>query len=113
MTRMIKKIIKGLCIYLNGLPWVKPVAILTAIVILSVFVASFITGRDIGRNATELGIWFGNGIFWAALGKSYFEGRDKGRGDKDGFDPTEEYRDSSAGNNSGDTGNKDSNIRLG
>jgi len=110
---MIKKIIKGLCIYLNGLPWVKPVAILTAIVILSVFVASFVTGRDIGRNATELGIWFGNGIFWAALGKSYFEGRDKGRGDKDGFDPTGEYRDSSAGNNSGDTGNKDSNIRLG
>ena len=72
----LKKAVRGLCNYLNILPWVKPIAILTALVILAVFVASFITGRDIGRNATELGIWFGNGIFWAALGKSYFEGRD-------------------------------------
>jgi len=81
----IQKAIKGACIFLNGLPWVKPVAILTAIVIVSVFVASFVTGRDLGKNATELGIWFGNGIFWAALGKSYFEGRDsKKRGDRDG-----------------------------
>ena len=97
MSAWIKKAIKGLCVYLNGLPWVKPVAILTAIVILSVFVASFVTGRDLGSNATELGIWFGNGIFWAALGKSYFEGKDKGRGDKNGFDPTGEYADSDAG----------------
>ena len=89
-----KKIIRGTCNFLNILPWVKPVAILTAIVILSVFVASFVTGRDLGSNATELGIWFGNGIFWAALGKSYFEGRhDKKRGDKDGFDPTGEHDD--------------------
>jgi len=95
----LKKAIRGLCNFLNILPWVKPVAILTALVILSVFVASFVTGRDLGSNATELGIWFGNGIFWAALGKSYFEGKDKGRGDKNGgFDPTGEYADSSTGN---------------
>lgn len=102
----LKKIIRGTCNFLNILPWVKPVAILTAIVILSVFVASFITGRDIGRNATELGIWFGNGIFWAALGKSYFEGKDsKERGcDDDRFTPT--------GNEVGREANGDSNTET-
>ena len=103
----LKKIIRGTCNFLNILPWVKPVAILTAIVILSVFVASFVTGRDIGRNATELGIWFGNGIFWAALGKSYFEGKDKERSDKNGLDTTGEYRDSNKEND------KESRVNMG
>lgn len=89
----LKKAIRGVCNFLNILPWVKPVAILTAIVILSVFVASFVTGRDLGANATELGIWFGNGIFWAALGKSYFEGKDKGRSNKNGGSSTGEHGD--------------------
>lgn len=95
MTQIIKKVIKGVCIDLNGLPWVKPVAIITALVILAVFVASFITGRDLGNNATELGIWWGNGIFWAALGKSYFEGRDTNkREDKEDARIREEDKDS-------------------
>ncbi len=65
--------INRLFLYLNGLPWTKPVAIIVCFVDLAVFVLSWITGRDIPPNATQLGIWFGGAIFGIAAGKSAYE----------------------------------------
>lgn len=58
---------------LNSLPWTKPVAIIVCFVDLSVFALSWLTGRDIPPNATQLGIWFGGAIFGIAAGKSAYE----------------------------------------
>lgn len=63
----------GLFVYLNGLPWTKPAAIIVCFVDLAVFALSWITGRDIPPNATQLGIWFGGAIFGIAAGKSAYE----------------------------------------
>ena len=65
--------INGLFLYLNNLPWTKPVAIIVCFVDLAVFALSWITGRDIPPNATQLGIWFGGAIFGIAAGKSAYE----------------------------------------
>ena len=65
--------INGLFLYLNSLPWTKPVAIIVCFVDLAVFALSWITGRDIPPNATQLGIWFGGAIFGIAAGKSAYE----------------------------------------
>ena len=64
---------KRLFLYLNGIPWTKPVAIITCGVILIVFLFAWITGRDVPPNATQIGIWFGSAIFAVATGKSAYE----------------------------------------
>lgn len=69
--------INRLFLYLNNLPWTKPVAIIVCFVDLAVFALSWITGRDIPPNATQLGIWFGGAIFGIAAGKSVYEGTRK------------------------------------
>lgn len=68
-----KELINKLFLYLNNLPWTKPVAIIVCFVDLAVFALSWITGRDIPPNATQLGIWFGGAIFGIAAGKSAYE----------------------------------------
>ncbi len=69
-----RELINKLFLYLNNLPWTKPVAIIVCFVDLSVFALSWLTGRDIPPNATQLGIWFGGAIFGIAAGKSAYEG---------------------------------------
>lgn len=72
-----KELINRLFLYLNNLPWTKPVAIIVCLVDLAVFTLSWLTGRDIPPNATQLGIWFGGAIFGIAAGKSVYEGTRK------------------------------------
>lgn len=85
---VIKTLIKAvslsrLFVYLNGLPWTKPVAIIICFVNLGVFVLAFGLGRDIPPNAAELGKWLGASVFAIAAGKSAYEG---GRSQKHGED---------------------------
>lgn len=69
--------------YLNGLPWTKPLAILTWAAIMLVFVGSWALGRDVPPNAVELGIYFGGVVFAAAAGKSGYEAVKRPRGSRD------------------------------
>ncbi|MCQ4763503.1 hypothetical protein [Cloacibacillus evryensis] len=86
-----KELINKLFLYLNNLPWTKPVAIIVCFVDLAVFALSWITGRDIPPNATQLGIWFGGAIFGIAAGKSVYEGtRRSGHGEDDPKDGPED-----------------------
>lgn len=64
---------------LNILPWTKPVAIIVCFIDLAIFVLSWLTGRDIPPNATQLGIWFGGAIFGIAAGKSAVEHLHRGK----------------------------------
>ena len=78
MTNLIKIIsLSRLFVYLNGLPWTKPVAIIICFVDLFVFVLAFALGRDIPANAAELGKWLGASVFAIAAGKSAYEGGHK------------------------------------
>ena len=59
--------------FLNGLPWTKPLAILTWGVNMFVFVGAWVLSKDVPVNAKELGIYFGGIVFAAAAGKSGYE----------------------------------------
>lgn len=75
--------------WLNGLPWTKPIAIIYGAVGIIVFVGSWGWGRDIPPNAAQFGIWFGGAVFALATGKSVYEGRRKAReerGDEPGHE---------------------------
>lgn len=79
-----------LFVYLNGLPWTKPVAIIICFVDLGVFVLAFGLERDIPPNAAELGKWLGASVFAIAAGKSAYEGgRRPGHGEDDPKDGPE------------------------
>ena len=65
--------LKRLFLYLNGIPWTKPVAIITCGAILIIFLGAWVTGRDVPPNATQIGIWFGSAVFAVATGKSAYE----------------------------------------
>lgn len=69
--------------FLNGLPWTKPLAILTWGVNMLVFVGAWLLSKDIPPNAMELGIYFGGVVFAAAVGKSGYEAVKRPRGPSD------------------------------
>lgn len=78
-----KAAISRLFCYLNGLPWTKPLAILTWGVNMLVFVGAWLLSKDIPPNAKELGIYFGGVAFAAAAGKSGYEAVKRPRGKSD------------------------------
>ena len=69
--------------FLNGLPWTKPLAILTWAVNMLVFIGAWLLSKDIPPNAMELGIYFGGVVFAAAAGKSGYEAVKRPRGPSD------------------------------
>ena len=69
--------------FLYGLPWTKPLAILTWGVNMLVFVGAWVLSKDIPANAKELGIYFGGVVFAAAAGKSGYEAVKRPRGPSD------------------------------
>ena len=69
--------------FLNGLPWTKPLAILTWGVNMLVFIGAWLLSKDIATNAMELGIYFGGVVFAAAAGKSGYEAVKRPRGPSD------------------------------
>lgn len=55
------------------LPWRKPLAMITAMVTITLVVVAWATGRDIPNNATMVLLWFDGVIFSWAYGTSAFE----------------------------------------
>lgn len=72
-----KNLISRLFLFLNVLPWTKPIAIIYGAVGLVIFIGAWTTGVDIPPNATQFGIWFGGAVFALATGKSVYEGKRK------------------------------------
>lgn len=72
-----KNLISRLFLFLNVLPWTKPIAIIYGTVGLVIFIGAWTTGVDIPPNATQFGIWFGGAVFALATGKSVYEGKRK------------------------------------
>lgn len=68
-----KKTINKLFLFLNSLPWTKPVAIIICFTDIAIFAAAWVTGRDIPQNAADMGKWLGTSIFAISAGKSAYE----------------------------------------
>lgn len=67
--------------YLNTLPWTKPLAIITSIVVILTFFLSWAFARDVPPNTSDMIKWFASTLVAASVGKSGYEGAKKN--DKD------------------------------
>lgn len=59
--------------YLNSMPWAKPAAILTVLVVFGLCGWSVWRRVDIPANTADVLKWFGSTVFAAAAGKSTYE----------------------------------------